>query len=191
MGGTALAAGLVTRGICGSSEPTASGGATKSQLYINYDGNNVNNPAERGLVLNAGSVGANLGNGVYQYTAVRGDALCAYVQAKGYATQANMTVLSGAISSKIHLNVSSQSVNKDLSALVINKLTQAEYDALAVKNSDQLYIVESDGSSDQLNANSKTVVNVAAPVNATDAANKDYVDNRSIVIFGGNASTCG
>jgi hypothetical protein len=42
MGGTAAAAGLVTRGICGVSTPDATTGAcSKDHLYINYDGNNT------------------------------------------------------------------------------------------------------------------------------------------------------
>lgn len=42
MGGTAAAAGLVTRGICGVSTPNETTGAcSKDHLYINYDGNNT------------------------------------------------------------------------------------------------------------------------------------------------------
>jgi hypothetical protein len=42
MGGSALSAGLVTRGICGVSTPnTTTGACTKDNLYINYDGNNT------------------------------------------------------------------------------------------------------------------------------------------------------
>jgi hypothetical protein len=97
MGGTALSAGLVTRGICGIDVPDESNGSTnKSQLYLNYDGNNTNNPAGRGIVINAGSVGSDLGNGVYSYCAVRGDALKSWVEAKGYTTNTG-TVTSVAV----------------------------------------------------------------------------------------------
>lgn len=84
MGGTAAAAGLVTRGICGCSTPENTGAATKSQLYLNYDGDNTNNPSERGVVINAGAVGADLGNGIYSHCAVRGDAMKSWIEAKDY-----------------------------------------------------------------------------------------------------------
>lgn len=84
MGGTAASAGLVTRGICGCSTPENTGAATKSQLYLNYDGNNTNNPSERGVVINAGAVGTDLGSGIYSYCAVRGDAMKSWIEAKDY-----------------------------------------------------------------------------------------------------------
>ncbi|MGN1321029.1 MAG: hypothetical protein ACI4VJ_00420 [Methanosphaera sp.] len=87
IGGTAAASGLVTRGICGCDTPNETTGATsKSQLYLNYDGNNTNNPSSRGIVINAGSTGSDLGNGVYSYCAVRGDAMKSWVEAKNYIT---------------------------------------------------------------------------------------------------------
>lgn len=91
MGGTAASAGLVTRGICGVTTPDATTGAcSKENLYINYDGDNNNNPNGRGLVINAGSSGSDLGNGVYSYCAVRGDAMKAYCD-NHYASNASNT----------------------------------------------------------------------------------------------------
>lgn len=90
MGGTAASAGLVTRGICGVSTPGDTGACTKENLYINYDGDNNNNPNGRGLVINAGGVGSDLGNGVYSYCAVRGDAMKAYCD-NHYASNASNT----------------------------------------------------------------------------------------------------
>lgn len=86
MGGTALDAGLATRGICGISVPNNStGAATKDNLYINYDGDTTYR-VNRQLILQAGTQGTNYGNNVYQYAAVRGDAMKAWVEAKGYST---------------------------------------------------------------------------------------------------------
>lgn len=84
-GGTAAAAGLVTRGICGVSTPSVGGACTKENLYINYDGNNDFN-AGRQIVLNAGTTGNHLGSNMYQYTVPRGDIVKNWVEAKGYAT---------------------------------------------------------------------------------------------------------
>lgn len=84
-GGTAAAAGLVTRGICGVTTPSDGGACSKENLYINYDGNNDFN-AGRQLVLNAGAVGNHLGSNMYQYTAPRGEIVKNWVEAKGYAT---------------------------------------------------------------------------------------------------------
>lgn len=91
MGGTAQAAGLVTRGICGVSTPTSTGAATKDNLFINYDGNNTYS-SSRQLVLQAGNVGTHYGNNLYQYAAARGDAVKNYADAT-YAAKA--TSLSG------------------------------------------------------------------------------------------------
>lgn len=84
-GGSAAAAGLVTRGICGVSTPSVGGACTKENLYINYDGNNDFN-AGRQIVLNAGTTGSHLGSNMYQYTVPRGDIVKNWVEAKGYAT---------------------------------------------------------------------------------------------------------
>lgn len=85
MGGTAAAAGLVTRGICGVGVPENTGAAAKENLYINYDGDNTYR-SNRQLILQAGTAGTHYGNNVYQYAAVRGDAMKAWVEAKGYST---------------------------------------------------------------------------------------------------------
>lgn len=89
MGGTAAAAGLVTRGICGVSTPDATTGAcTKDNLYLNFDGGSTTTwtPNGRGVIINAGTPGNDLGSGMYQYCAVRGDIVKAWVEAKGYLT---------------------------------------------------------------------------------------------------------
>ena len=76
--GTALDAGLCTRGICG----TDTGGTSKSELYLNYDGNNN---YSRKVVLGAGSTGESLGTGCgYTYCAIRGDEMKKYVTSLGY-----------------------------------------------------------------------------------------------------------
>ena len=76
--GTALDAGLCTRGICG----TDTGGTSKSELYLNYDGNNN---YSRKVVLGAGGTGESLGTGCgYTYCAVRGDEMKKYVTSLGY-----------------------------------------------------------------------------------------------------------
>ena len=78
MGGTALSAGLVTRGICGVTTPDEKGGCTKENLYLNYDGNNN---YSRKVVLGAGSAGNEIANssGAYTFSAVRGDQMVSYV----------------------------------------------------------------------------------------------------------------
>lgn len=78
MGGTALSAGLATRGICGVTAPDGKGGCTKENLYLNYDGNNN---YSRKVVLGAGSAGNEIANssGAYTYSAVRGDQMVSYV----------------------------------------------------------------------------------------------------------------
>ena len=83
-GGTASAAGLITRGICGISISGSS--ITKDNLYINYDydpeGETSNTyKTNRQVILQAGSVGTDYGNNLYQYAAVRGDVLKAYSDA--------------------------------------------------------------------------------------------------------------
>lgn len=81
MGGSAQAAGLVTRGICGVSNPADDGYCLKENLYINYDGDTTyrNN---RQLILQAGEVGDDYGHNLYQYAAARGDAVKGYVDEK-------------------------------------------------------------------------------------------------------------
>ena len=93
MGGTAAAAGLVTRGICGCSVPTEGTALTKDNLYLNYDNTNTYS-STRQVVLQAGTIGDHYGNNVYQYCAVRGDALknfcdATYVKTTGTAATAN------------------------------------------------------------------------------------------------------
>lgn len=81
IGGTAAAAGLVTRGICGVSSPDSTTGAcAKDNVYINYDGDSTYR-SSRQVVLQAGTVGTHYGNNLYQYAAARGDAVKDYSDA--------------------------------------------------------------------------------------------------------------
>lgn len=95
MGGTAAAAGLVTRGICGVTTPNSTtGAATKDNLFLNYDGDNTYRNG-RQIVIQAGSVGTHYGSNVYQYCAVRGDALKGWIEGKfPNTTTANKVLLS-------------------------------------------------------------------------------------------------
>lgn len=77
-GGTAMQAGLVTRGICGITTPDSKGACGKENLYVNYDGGSDYN-AKRQLVIQADNVGNHYGNNLYQYAAARGDAVKGYV----------------------------------------------------------------------------------------------------------------
>ena len=81
MGGSAFEAGLVTRGICGIGAVDYSGGCSKDNLYINYDGDTTYRD-NRQLVLQAGNSGYNYGHNLYQYAAARGDAVKGYVDEK-------------------------------------------------------------------------------------------------------------
>lgn len=94
VGGSALNSGLVTRGICGVNTPTTGGSCGKDNLYLNYDGDNTyrNN---RQVVIQAGTTGSHYGNNVYQYCAVRGDALKGWIEGKfPNTTTANKVLLS-------------------------------------------------------------------------------------------------
>lgn len=139
MGGTAASAGLVTRGICGVTTPDATTGAcTKENLYINYDGDNNNNPNGRGLVINAGSAGSDLGNGIYSYCAVRGDAMKAYCD-NHYATKAelnttntnvstnatNITTLQGYFSNGIAKKATADKNGKDITTEYVHAKVEA------------------------------------------------------------------
>lgn len=104
-GGTAAAAGLVTRGICGITKPSNGGACTKENLYINYDGNNNFNVG-RQVVLNAGTVGNHLGSNMYQYTAPRGEIVKNWVEAKGYATTSQVDAKQDAITASNKLSAS-------------------------------------------------------------------------------------
>ena len=90
IGGTASAAGLATRGVCGVTEPNSTTGAcTKDNLYINYDGNSTYAKGRK-VILGAGEVGSQIGSTTaYTYAAVRGDEMVAYSAKKGSATGAS------------------------------------------------------------------------------------------------------
>ena len=86
---------IITRSVCGCSSPNATTGAcTKDNLYINYDGDNTYR-SSRQLILQAGTVGTGYGNNVYQYAAVRGDALKGYCDSTYEALTATATITSG------------------------------------------------------------------------------------------------
>lgn len=94
IGGTAANSGLVTRGICGVNTPTSGGACTKDNLFLNYDGDNTYRAA-RQVVLQAGATGTHYGSNVYQYCAVRGDALKGWIEGKfPNTTTANKVLLS-------------------------------------------------------------------------------------------------
>ena len=93
MGGTAAAAGLVTRGICGVTTPDSNGACTKENLYLNYDGDDN---YSRKVVLGAGSAGNSIAGGATTFSAVRGDQMVNYVTSLGY-TKNTGTVTSVAV----------------------------------------------------------------------------------------------
>lgn len=96
--GTAAAAGLVTRGICGVTQPGDTGACEKDNLYINYDGNNDSTyKSGRQVILQAGSAGTHYGSNLYQYAAARGDAVKGWVESKGYATQSSVGTISSLV----------------------------------------------------------------------------------------------
>ena len=78
---------------------------------------------------------------------------------------------------EFQLKIPSQSLDKTIDKLVVNKLTQSEYDELKSNgrlNDEELYFVDSN----VLDASGNTIPNVATPINATDAATKGYVDTQ-------------
>lgn len=89
IGGSAQQAGLMTRGISGSTAPVGSSGAcSKDTLYVNYDGENT---YKRGLALGAGGEGAPITVSTAKstgpsspmgraFTAIRGDQMVNYVR---------------------------------------------------------------------------------------------------------------
>jgi hypothetical protein len=90
LGGTSSNAGLMTRGICGVTSPATTGACTKSNLYLNYDGDNK---YERETVLGAVDGGDAITTSTSSstdptytygrtYSAVRGDQMVNYVNAK-------------------------------------------------------------------------------------------------------------
>lgn len=94
MGGTAAAAGLVTRGICGVTTPDNSTGAcTKESLYLNYDGDNN---YSRKVVLGAGSAGDSIAGGATTFSAVRGDQMVGYVNSLALIKSGKQTTTSTA-----------------------------------------------------------------------------------------------
>ena len=94
MGGTAAAAGLVTRGICGVMTPDSTTGAcTKENLYLNYDGDNN---YSRKVVLGAGSPGDSIAGGATTFSAVRGDQMVGYVNSLALIKSGKQTTTSTA-----------------------------------------------------------------------------------------------
>ena len=93
MGGTAAAAGLVTRGICGVMTPGSTGACTKENLYLNYDGDDN---YSRKVVLGAGSIGNNIAGGATTLSAVRGDQMVGYVNSLALIKSGKQTTTSTA-----------------------------------------------------------------------------------------------
>ena len=93
MGGTAAAAGLVTRGICGVMTPDSTGACTKENLYLNYDGDNN---YSRKVVLGAGSPGNSIAGGATTFSAVRGDQMVGYVNSLALIKSGKQTTTSTA-----------------------------------------------------------------------------------------------
>ena len=93
MGGTAAAAGLVTRGICGVTTPDGNGACTKENLYRKYEGDDN---YSRKVVLGAGNAGNSIAGGATTFSAVRGDQMVNYVTSLGY-TKNTGTVTSVAV----------------------------------------------------------------------------------------------
>ena len=93
MGGTAAAAGLVTRGICGVTTPGDAGACTKENLYLNYDGDDN---YSRKVVLGAGSVGNSIVGGATTFSAVRGDQMVGYVNSLALIKSGKQTTTSTA-----------------------------------------------------------------------------------------------
>ena len=93
MGGTAAAAGLVTRGICGVMTPGSTGACTKENLYLNYDGDDN---YSRKVVLGAGSPGNSIAGGATTLSAVRGDQMVGYVNSLALIKSGKQTTTSTA-----------------------------------------------------------------------------------------------
>ena len=93
MGGTAAAAGLVTRGICGVMTPDSTGACAKESLYLNYDGDNN---YLRKVVLGAGSAGDSIAGGATTFSAVRGDQMVGYVNSLALIKSGKQTTTSTA-----------------------------------------------------------------------------------------------
>ena len=93
MGGTAAAAGLVTRGICGVMTPDNTGACAKENLYLNYDGDNN---YLRKVVLGAGSPGDSIAGGATTFSAVRGDQMVGYVNSLALIKSGKQTTTSTA-----------------------------------------------------------------------------------------------
>ena len=100
-GGTASAAGLITRGICGIN--ISGNSIAKDNLYINYDWDSEGQTSNtyktnRHVILQAGTPGENYGSNLYQYAAARGDAVKGYCDAT-YTKIATTNTLSSKVAS--------------------------------------------------------------------------------------------
>jgi len=171
---------LATRSICGIQIPSADTGAcTKENLYVNYDGDSTYRSG-RQLVLQAASAGDHYGNNVYQYAAVRGDALKAFTEditgLKTNLTTTEKTNLVGAIN-EVDSHADTNATNIGTLA---NLTTDAKTNLVAAIN-------EVDGHADT-NATNISNIEAKIPVQATSSnqlADKEFV-NSSIATNTGN-----
>ena len=79
VGGDKNEIGLAVTNICGVTEPTGTGSCKKTNLYLNYNSNNV---YQNQVILGASKVGDSISGAsyLYKYTAVRGDQMVSYVK---------------------------------------------------------------------------------------------------------------
>lgn len=175
-GGTALDAGLKTRGICG----TGSDGKTKAGLFLNYDGSTL--PPSDYLNQNEGR-GIYACGGDSNALVIRKIDLCSYLQ--DYSSITSVENLSNKLSSEISSvknTIPSILINNEKSnTLQINQLTPEEYSEKLSENNiqnNEVNII----SSDYLYAFDKPIKYVADGEEATDAATVNQLSSVSAQI---------
>ncbi len=152
IGGTAANAGLVTRGICGVSNPNTNTGACKlDALFINYDGNNT---YARAMVLGADGTGGAITLSTAATTeasnkygasraAIRGDQMVNYVTDK----LANYKVT---VDSELSASSTNPVQNKVISAALEDKANTSDIlvtvgDYTAITGKENLVVINPDG----------------------------------------------
>lgn len=164
MGGTAAAAGLATRGICGIGTPDAKGACSKENLYLNYDGNN---DYSRPVVLGAGSPGDAMTGGAHTLSAVRGDQMASYV--------------SNAISGKANSSHTHSIANVTGLQSALDGKASKEYVDTAISGVTQFDVVKVD-SFDKLPATGKKGVIYLVPDSHSDSNDvyDEYIWNTAV-----------